>query len=390
MHFRNLLIGLLAMAACCTATYSQTITAGGIVNAAGYRAPVAPGSVISVFGSQLASTAVAASTVPLPTTLGGVSVLVNGSLKAPLFYVSATQINAQLPYETPPGTATLAVGGSAAVSFTVAASAPGIIVYGSNRAVAINSDNSLNGADHPAAAGNWITVYMSGQGMVNPAVVTGEVSPANPVALAVANVTATLGGQVAEVLFAGLTPGAIGLFQVNLRIPALAWGDFPLVVTVGTAPSNSALVAVSSPGSLPPQTVVRTMVYHQLTALPDSGPDYRTSTAISGNGAVIAYARVPRSGPGTVYAMNFDGSGVQQVDSYSGQCSCGVTLDISDDGAKVVSTEQRQIRFIDRVKNTVIPLITVDTGVMGLKMEGDGRRVFFMLDRDGNIMSGSK
>src|SRR5450759_1970589 len=115
MHFRNLLIGLLAMAACCTATYSQTITAGGIVNAAGYRAPVAPGSVISVFGSQLASTAVAASTVPLPTTLGGVSVLVNGSLKAPLFYVSATQINAQLPYETPPGTATLAVGGSAAV-----------------------------------------------------------------------------------------------------------------------------------------------------------------------------------------------------------------------------------------------------------------------------------
>ena len=82
----------------------------------------------------------------------------NGTLRVPLFYVSPSQINAQLPYETPPGPATLTVSASAPVSFTVAASAPGIIVYGTNRAVAINDNTSLNAADHPVQAGGWITV----------------------------------------------------------------------------------------------------------------------------------------------------------------------------------------------------------------------------------------
>lgn len=384
---RLVLLVLLAFAAFDSGVYCQTVSPGGIVNAAGFQAPVAPGSVISIFGANLASTSAPAPGVPLPTTLGGVSVVVNSSLRAPLFYVSPTQINALLPYETLPGSATLSVNGSTPISFTVAASAPGVILYGANRAVAVNQDYSLNGPDHPALAGGWITVYMSGQGLVSPSVATNAVSPSNPVAIPVLPVTATLGGQPAAVLFAGLTPGAVGLFQVNLRIPALASGDFLLVVTVGGARSNGALVAVSSPGGPPPLSVVRTMAYHQLTALPDNGPDYRTSTVISGDGTVIAYTRAPSSG-NHIYTMNFDGSGVREVDSYKSLCSCGPVLDISDDGTKVVSTEQRQIRFVDR--GAVTPLITVDTGIMGLKMEGDGRRVFFLIDRDGNITSNGR
>ena len=96
--------------------------------------PVAPGSAIAILGTGLAAAPVSATALPLPTTLGGVSVLVNGAL-APLFYVSPGQISAQLPYETPPGPATLSVNGSASVSFTVASSAPGIMTgtasYGS-------------------------------------------------------------------------------------------------------------------------------------------------------------------------------------------------------------------------------------------------------------------
>jgi uncharacterized protein (TIGR03437 family) len=179
---------------------AQTITPGGIVNAAGFLAPVAPGSVISIFGSNLALSPLAASSLPLPTTLGGVSVLVNGQFAAPLFYVSQSQINAQLPYETQTGSATISVNGSAPVSFMVVASAPGIIVYGTNRAVAVNQDNTVNAADHPALPGGWVTVYLSGQGRVNPGVATGALAPSNPMAVPTLTVTAAIGGNPAEVL----------------------------------------------------------------------------------------------------------------------------------------------------------------------------------------------
>jgi hypothetical protein len=222
---------------------------------------------------------------------------------------------------------------------------------------------------------------MSGEGAVNPAVVSGAASP-NPAALPMLPVTATIGGQTADVLFAGLAPGGVGLFQVNLRIPTLASGDYPLIVAIGQARSNAPLLAVSTDGR-PVSTIVRTITYHQLTAIPDQGPDYRTSFAISGNGAVIAYAH--DSGPNQVYAMNFDGTGAHQVDSYKAQCYCGSFVDVSDDGSKIVSSEGRQIRLAGAGTS----LVTVDTGVAGLKIQGDGRRIFFLLDRDGNIYNGT-
>jgi uncharacterized protein (TIGR03437 family) len=381
MHIRSFRIWpLLAMAVLQTVTYAQTISPGGIVNAAGFQAPVAPGSVIAIFGTNLAASSTGAEALPLPTTLAGTSLLVNGRIAAPLFYVSPGQINAQLPYETPVGSATLTVNGAASTAFTVAASAPGILVYGTNRAVVVNQDYSLNAPEHPALVGGWVTVYMSGEGAVNPAVASGAPSPGNPVALPSLSVTATIGGQPADILFAGLAPGGVGLFQVNLRIPALASGDYPLIVTVGQAHSNAPLLAVSTDGH-PVSSIVRTITYHQLTSLPDKGPDFRTSTAISGNGTVIAYAH--DSGPNQIYAMNFDGTGQRLVDSYTPQCYCGSFVDVSDDGSKIVSTEGRQIRLAGS------PLITVDTNVAGLKIEGDGRRIFFLLDRDGNIYNGT-
>jgi uncharacterized protein (TIGR03437 family) len=382
MNFRSLRFFLAAIGVLHAVTYAQTVSPGGIVNAAGFQAPVAPGSVISIFGTSLAASSTGAPGLPLPTTLLGTSLLVNGRIAVPLFYVSPGQINAQLPYETPVGSATLTVNGSAPVSFAVAASAPGIIVYGTNRAVAVNQDYSVNAPDHPALVGGWVTVYMSGEGAVNPVVASGAASPGNPVALPMLPVTATIGGQPADVLFAGLAPGGVGLFQVNLRIPALASGDYPLIVTVGQARSNAPLLAVSTDGR-PVSSIVRTISYHQLTSLPDKGPDFRTSTAISGNGTVIAYTH--DSGPNQIYAMNFDGTGQRLVDSYTAQCFCGSFVDVSDDGSKIVSTEGRQIRLAGGGG----PLVTVDTDVSGLKIEGDGRRIFFLLDRDGNIYNGT-
>ncbi len=381
----------LATAIFSAAADAQTVSSGGIVNAAGFQAPVAPGSVISIFGTNLAATSQAASTVPLPTSLGGVTVTVNGSLAAPMFYVSPGQVNAQVPYETPVGTATISVNGSAAVSFQVAESAPGIIVFGGNRAVASNQDYSINTQEHPALGGGWITVYMSGQGAVNPPVATGAGSPGDPLARPVLPVTATIGGQAADVLFAGLTPGGVGLFQVNLRIPSLAPGDYPLIVTVGQARSNAPLVTVSTNGR-PIPSIVRTIAYHQITSLPD-GAVYRTSTAISGNGAVIAFTH--DRGPNEIYTMNFDGTGQHLVDSYRALCYCGSTVDISDDGSRIVSTEGKQIRLV--ANGAAQPLLTTDdsaaghsAGISGLRIEGDGRRVFFLVGRDTMIAGGPK
>jgi uncharacterized protein (TIGR03437 family) len=377
---------LLLLAAFPAGSYAQTVTPGGVVNAAGFQAPVAPGSVIAIFGTNLAAAPVSASALPLATTLGNVSVIVNGTLAAPLFYVSPGQINAQLPYETPTGSATLSVNGSTPVSFPVASSAPGIIVYGSDRAVAINQDYSLNAPEHPALPGGWITVYMTGQGAVHPPVASGAASPSNPVALPALPVTATIGGQPAHVLFAGLVPGGVGLFQVNLQIPALAAGNFPLIVSVGTAASNAPMISVSPDGRAV-STIVRTIAYHQVTAIPDKGPDFRTSFAISGDGAIIGYTH--DAGPNQIWVMNFDGTGKRMVDSYQAFCSCGAIVDLSEDGSKIVSTEGRQIRLVDR--GAVLPLLTIDSstaGVSGLRISGDGNWVFFMVDRDAGIVGG--
>ena len=224
----------------------------GIVNGASFApgAPVAPGSIVSIFGSNLATSTAQAVVVPLPTTLLTTSVTINGA-SIPLYYVSPTQINAQVPFETPPGTAKLAVAINGtegpAVSFPVAATAPGIFQYGTNRAVAVNPDGSINASDHPAKPGEVIVVYMTGQGAVSNPIASGAPALGSPLSMTLATTTATVGGTNAEVLFSGLAPGFVGLLQANVRIPNVAAGAQPLVVTIGGAPSNSALITVATP-----------------------------------------------------------------------------------------------------------------------------------------------
>ena len=383
-HFTLLL--LLAIASTTQTGLAQTVTPGGIVNAASFQAPVAPGSLISIFGSNLAATTLAASTAPYPTNLGGVSVLVNGTLAAPLFAVSPGQVNAQLPYETHVGTATLSVNGSTPVSFTVAASAPGILMSSSTRVLALNQDYSVNGVDHPAQAGSVFMLFGSGQGAVNPPVATGAAAPAEPLALPALPVTATIGGQPAEVIFAGLAPGYMGALQLNLRVPNLASGDYPLVVRIGTAQSNAPLLRVAGSGSGSP-SIARTIAYHQITSYAESDANgYRGATAISGNGALIAFAHdvSPTRGQNQVFAMNFDGTNQRLVDSYTARCYCGSTIVISDDASKIALTEGRQIRTAGGSE-----LLTAEdgavSGISGLALEGDGKRIFFLVGRDTNF-----
>ena len=218
-----------------------------IVNAASFSATqIAPGSYVTILGQNLAGAISQASQVPLPTLLGGVSVTVNGK-SAPLLYVSPTQVNAQLPYDLA-GNATLkltnSVGSTSEVTFPVLRAAPAIYtIAGTNRGVVVNQDGGLNGPEAPELRGNYLVAYVTGLGAVNPAVNAGEAASLTAISRAVQAVSATIGGLDAPVAFAGLTPGFVGLGQVNVQIPANApRGELPLVFTAESVASNAVMV----------------------------------------------------------------------------------------------------------------------------------------------------
>ncbi len=227
-----------------------TLNAGGIVNAASFAfAPIAPGSLFSIFGSNFATGMNSAVITPLPLSLGGYSVEVNGAA-VPLVYAGANQINAQLPFEAGPTSATVVVKGpngtSATSPVSIAQAAPGIFIYGANHGVIQNNDDgSTNSAAKPAKAGHYIIVYYTGQGPLDNSIATGAATPASPVSRAKLKTTATIGGVDASIYFAGMTPGFVALAQANIQVPRLQSADYPLVLTVNGNPSNSVVVSVS-------------------------------------------------------------------------------------------------------------------------------------------------
>ena len=219
------------------------IATGGVQNGATFTSnPVAPGSVVTLKGNNLAGRIAAALSYPLASTMAGASVSVNGT-PAPLFYVSPSQINIQLPYEIAPGSAALSVnacgGTSPVATFQVAPTAPYILLGGNGAALIQNADYSLNSAAKPAHAGDTVMVYLIGIGAVDNTVATGQPAGNMVLAHAKAPSSATIGGQSAPVLFLGLTPGFVGLAQANLTVPSLATGSYDLIVTVGGVASNT-------------------------------------------------------------------------------------------------------------------------------------------------------
>ena len=229
---------------------SPAIKGGGVVNAASFTANFSPGALATVFGTNFTGAGLNASapSLPLASSLGGVSVQVNG-VAAPVLYASTTQINFQIPWETKPGSAAVLVStngfASAAVNITVLAAAPELFVQGSH-AAALNSDFSLNSSSNPTKAGGTLLAYLTGAGAVSNQPADGAAAGSNPISDVSSAVTATIGGQTADVSFAGLAPGFVGLWQVNVVVPAgVAQGDLPLTVSVGGQTSNSANVSVT-------------------------------------------------------------------------------------------------------------------------------------------------
>jgi len=217
---------------------SSAISIGGVAHGASYQHLYAPGMLVSVFGTNLAAPATQqlASTLPLPLTLSGVSVTVNG-IAAPLLYVSPTQLNIQIPYETVTGTALLAVNNNGLVatySFTVSASAPGLFTQNQAGTGPITATSS-------GGRGQEFALYVTGAGEVSPPIATGAVPTGTQVPVPLLAVSVTVGGVAAHLDYVGLPSWSVGTLQVNFTVPPNApLGAQSVVVTVGSASSPAA------------------------------------------------------------------------------------------------------------------------------------------------------
>jgi uncharacterized protein (TIGR03437 family) len=226
-----------------------------IANSASYapEGQVAPCGWVAIFGENLADSQTPATDLPLGPTLAGTSAMLGGKL-LPLIYVDNTQINAQIPCGLQPNTEhDLQVIHKSAQSVTshvvVAETQPAVFTvnqagFGQGAIFGVAPDGSRFLADrnHPVHAGDTVEIYCTGLGAVSPAVTEGNPSPGSPPLPAVTqDVNVLIGGVSAELSFKGLTPGAVGLYQVNAVIPAglpAGYSDLPIVITVGSHESQ--------------------------------------------------------------------------------------------------------------------------------------------------------
>ena len=223
------------------------VNPGGVVNAASNRAPLAPGDLISIYGTQLSDATAAATSLPLETDLQDVEVSI-GTTQLPLAYTSAGQINAILPYSVATNASNPLIvqrGGkrSTVMQVQIADALPAVFTPpGTQQGIIVDTNNQLVQPGNPAKAGDGAVIYCTGLGAVTGDVPAGAASPLSPLAMTTNSVSVSIGGQNATVLFSGLTPGFAGLYQVNILIPS------------GVSPSDSVPVVVSS-GALSSATV---------------------------------------------------------------------------------------------------------------------------------------
>jgi uncharacterized protein (TIGR03437 family) len=217
-------------------------------------------SIASVYGVNLApTTQVADLAPPLPGSLGGTALsMLNGSQFIPVFFVSPTQINFQVPFITTGAQQLTITQGTQSITIpvTLVNYAPALFstnAQGTGQASVTIANTSTVAApvgtfpgSRPAQIGEYISIYCTGLGPSNNQPGLGSASPSNPLATTQAQPTVTIGGVSAPVIFSGLAPGYVGLYQVNAQVPATAPTGVavPIVLTIGGVTSNIVTIAV--------------------------------------------------------------------------------------------------------------------------------------------------
>lgn len=220
-------------------------SAAGIVNAGNYTpGPFAPNSILSIYGSglALATRALTANDILggyLPTQLSYTQVFVD-NYPAPLFYVSDGQINFLVPSNQSSGDTQIRVamlGNSGpVVTVTIAIAAPALFSTSDGFAIATHADNSLITPVSPAHADEIVVVYATGFGKTAPDPATGEIPPYAAQIVALADLKVSVAGAVLSadrIKYAGLTPGSVGLYQINLALPDSPGSNPEIRVAIG-------------------------------------------------------------------------------------------------------------------------------------------------------------
>ena len=229
---------------------TPAFTSTGVLNAASFGAnPLAPGSFAAVFGSNLATQTQSATSVPLPNSISGTRVYFD-LLPAPLYVVSPGQVDLQVPFELNAQQARLTIvrNGSASVPVLLnfVPYAPGIFIGGDGSPIIFNyRTGALISASQPIQPGDVLTIYATGLGRVANSPASGTPTPFDQLYPTAVPVTVVVNSQSVSPDFAGLAPGFVGVYQVNVTVPTLPSGQTTLQLTVGGASSNSVPVYVS-------------------------------------------------------------------------------------------------------------------------------------------------
>ena len=236
-----------------TTTPVPVVGTNGIVDAARYGLTLTGNTIVSIFGTNLATSTGLAGSLPLPALFGGVKVLVDG-VAAPIFFIAPGQINLQLPWRLVNQTQTSIVVNNNGVSSAptivqLSPAAPSIFtineqgngqgaILDATTGVFMAPTNSIpNVNSRPAIAGEIVSIYCTGLGAIQNASFA-DGAPSTGVVSTVTPAQVTIGGVTAAVSYTGLAPGFVGLYQVNVTVPA------------GVASSNSVAVVVSMNGAM--------------------------------------------------------------------------------------------------------------------------------------------
>jgi uncharacterized protein (TIGR03437 family) len=230
-----------------TGSRAPRFSSAGVVNPASYAPGIVPGSFAAAFAMGVMDTAgiLGADRLPLSTSLGGVSVTVDG-IAAPVLAVANTggveQVNFQVPFEAegrPAASVVVSRDGAASIPTRVAVLELQPAVYttdGTQAVVVHNADYTLVTAARPLVRGEYAFLYASGLGRVTNQPAAGAAAPVAPPASALADTGVTLAGLACEVQYGGLAPALAGVYQVNFRVPLNAPGGLQeLTLTAGTA-----------------------------------------------------------------------------------------------------------------------------------------------------------
>ena len=235
------------------------VSPGGVVNNGSFApspAPLAPGSIAAVFGTNLNDGSVVLASSfgqdgKLVTTLGGSSTTIN-NIPSPMFYSTSGQLGVQIPFEMAGQTSAtirVTVGGQTSVprTFAIDGLAPGIFTTtsdGRGTAAVLHQDGVTPvTAQNPAKPNEVVVFFATGLGVLSPPLGTGEPSVGNRTAAP----TVTIDGASAEILFSGAAPGFVGLNQINLRIPpnTRTGPGIPVVLSIGGKQSNAVTIPVA-------------------------------------------------------------------------------------------------------------------------------------------------